>query len=154
MDWIVLEGVRPWDGRYPFDIGDNELTTREWGWIKRHAGYLPATIGDGFRGADPELFAVLACVVLRRVGRIQAYEVPDLFERFADAPYTSTIRLEGDDVVEASSPVDPPLANGTANSTDSGDASATNSANSTDHPNGSGDPDSVTSPFAPATSEN
>jgi hypothetical protein len=45
MDTIVISGVKPYDGRYEFELGD-ELTTREWGWIKRLSGYLPSTLDD------------------------------------------------------------------------------------------------------------
>ena len=41
-------GVPPYDGRYDFDLEGRELTTREWGWIKRLSGYLPLTIEEGF----------------------------------------------------------------------------------------------------------
>ena len=60
LDWLTVAGVKPWDGRYEFDLNGRELTTREWGWIKRHSGYLPLTIDEGFNGADPELFACFA----------------------------------------------------------------------------------------------
>ena len=74
MDYIVIEGVPPYDGRYEFDLEGRELTTREWGWIKRHSGYLPLTIEDGF--TDPELVTVFAAIALRRAGKVEAREVP------------------------------------------------------------------------------
>ena len=55
MDWIVIDGAPPYDGRYMFDLAGQELTTREWGWIKRLSGYLPLTLDEGFKGGDPEL---------------------------------------------------------------------------------------------------
>ena len=67
MDYIVIEGVRPYDGRYEFDLEGRELTTREWGWIKRLSGYLPLTIEEGL--TDPELITVFACIALRRAGQ-------------------------------------------------------------------------------------
>ena len=48
MDWLTIKGVPPWDGRYEFDLEDRELTTREWGWIKRWSGYLPLTVAEAF----------------------------------------------------------------------------------------------------------
>ena len=40
MTSIAITGCKPYDGHYELDF-NQELTTREWGWIKRHAGYLP-----------------------------------------------------------------------------------------------------------------
>ena len=56
MDYLTIEGVAPYDGRYEFDLRDRPFTVREWGWIKRHSGYLPRhplrrVAGLG-RGAD------------------------------------------------------------------------------------------------------
>ena len=72
MDYLTIEGVKPYDGRYEFDIENHALTTREWGWIKRHSGYLPLTIADGYAGADPELYAVFAVIALCRAGKVDA----------------------------------------------------------------------------------
>src|SRR4029077_12161900 len=96
MDWVVIEGVKPYDGRYEFDLIGSEPTTREWGWIKRLSGYMPATITEGFEGADPELFSVFAVIALRRAGRIETREVQHVFDRLADAPFPAAIRLETD----------------------------------------------------------
>ena len=46
-----------------------ELTTREWGWIKRLSGYLPLNIEDGL--GDPELVIVFAAIALRRAGKVE-----------------------------------------------------------------------------------
>ena len=100
MDYLTIEGVKPYDGRYEFDLENRALTTREWGWIKRHSGYLPLTIDEGFRGADPELYAVFAVIALHRAGKIDARDAGDMYERIADAPFGATITLEGDEAVE------------------------------------------------------
>jgi hypothetical protein len=90
---ITITGLIPYDGRYPLDLHDSPLTTREWGWIKRHAGYLPlALTADAF--TDPEVIAVLAAVACRRAGTIDHTGVPDLLDRLADAPFGSTVTLE------------------------------------------------------------
>jgi hypothetical protein len=144
LDWLIIEGVKPWDGRYEFDLLDAELTTREWGWIKRHSGYLPLTVDKGFAGADAELFACFAAIALRRAGRIQAEEVDAVFERIADAPYGSTIRMESDSpAVEDDAGPPASSSNGSAHS--SGPASTTSSEISDGPPNGSGMPDSDSS---------
>jgi hypothetical protein len=128
MDWIVLEGVKPWDGRYPFDIADQEPTTREWGWIKRLSGYLPLTIEDGLKGGDPELFAVFAVIALRRAGRITPAEASDTYERLIDVPYGATIRYEADEPAEVEPDSPPPedrSGNGSSSGTDSPTSSET-----------------------------
>src|SRR5262245_47326884 len=98
MDWIVVSGVRPYDERYEFDVIGQDFTTREWGWIKRLADYLPLTIGAGFAGRDPELFAVFAVIALRRAGKIANGDVPDVYDTIIDAPAGSTITLDSDRV--------------------------------------------------------
>jgi len=154
MDWLIVDNVRPYSGRYEFDIAGQEFTTREWGWIKRHSGYLPMTIEDGFAQADPELFCVFAAIAMRRAGRIEAREVADVFDRLADAPFGTTIRLEADtaDVddddpfgasIQESSPPNTPT---------SGDDSKTNGAKSADVPKSSGTVVSATSAFPPQPS--
>lgn len=89
---IVLAGVKPYDGTYPLDFAQ-ELTTREFGWIKRLAGYLPLQLDDAITGGDPEFFCVLAAIALHRAGRAEAREVPAVFERLADAPFGSAITV-------------------------------------------------------------
>lgn len=101
---LVIENLKPWDGSYDFDL--EEFTRREWGWVKRFAGYLPGDVEKGFTGADPELWAVFAIIALHRAGRIQAGDASDIFERFEDG---GLIRLEGDrDVEEDEQGLPPP----------------------------------------------
>jgi hypothetical protein len=156
VNYIVIEGVRPYDGRYEFDLVGSEFTTREWGWIKRLSGYLPLTLAEGFDGADPELFAVWATIALRRAGRIEAAEVPTVFERIADAPFGTTIRLEADPEDEpAADDAGPPPSNSNGNEPISGPASPTNSGES-ESPTllDIGTPDSDSSASDRATLEN
>ena len=98
MDFIVVEGVRPYDGRYEFDLAGQELTTREWGWIKRLSGYLPLTVEEGL--SDPELIVVFAVIALRRAGKVEPKDVPAVFERLSDAPFGAAITMETDVEVE------------------------------------------------------
>jgi hypothetical protein len=150
MDWVVIEGVKPYDGRYEFDLAASEPTTREWGWIKRLSGYMPATVTDGFEGADPELFSVFAVIALRRAGKIEAREVNQVFDRFADAPFATSIRLETDQPDAREGDAGPPVGSSSSSGTFSGPAGRTSSDPSeTSSPNGSGTPDSDTSELAP-----
>jgi len=150
-DWLTITGVPPWDGRYEFDIADRELTTREWGWLKRLAGYMPLTIQDGFDGADPELFAVFAVIALHRNGKIQAADVADTYDRFADAPFGMTILLESDDA-EEEEPA--PLGNSPASAPTSGDDSPTSSETLDGSQSPSGTPASAISEWPLARSGN
>jgi hypothetical protein len=149
MDFIVLENVKPYDGRYQFDLAGSELTTREWGWIKRHSGYLPLTVEEGFAGADPELFAVFATIALRRAGRIEPADVPAVYEKLVDAPFGSTIRLETDTVEQGDDAGPPPTAERPSSS---GNGSPASSETSAGPRNGSGTPASVSSPLPPVRS--
>ena len=106
MDYIVVEGVRPYDGRYEFDLEGSPLTTREWGWIKRLSGYLPLTVDEGAR--DPELIVVFAVIALRRAGKVEPRDVPAVFETLSDAPFGSTVTMETDVVEEEDKPSPPP----------------------------------------------
>jgi hypothetical protein len=151
MDYLTISGVKPYDGRYEFDLAGRELTTREWGWIKRHSGYLPLTITEGWDGGDPELFACFALIALHRAGRVEAGDVAHVFERIADAPFGGTIEVESDSLEDGD--VDPPAPRTSGSEPSSGDASPTSSERSATPPNGSGTSVSATSAFAPARSE-
>lgn len=156
MDWLVIEGVSPYDGRYPFDVGDDaELTRREWQWIKRLSGYMPLTIEEGLQGGDPDLFTVFALIALRRAGKIETADVQAVFERFLDTAAGTTIRLEPGTAAaesEENDAVDPPAGSSTGNDASSGDGSTTSSATSPGRPNHVGIPGSATSTLPPARS--
>jgi hypothetical protein len=115
-DWIVIENVPPYDGRYEFDLGQRELTTREWGWIKRLAGYLPLDFDQEDKLGDPELITVFAVIALRRAGKVEVAQVPTVFERLIDAPFDgSAIKYESDpDPVEDDAGPPPSSWNGSA----------------------------------------
>ena len=143
MQWIVISGVKPWDGRYEFDIAGQELTTREWGWIKRLTGYMPLTIDKGFDGGDPELFAAFAAIALRRADKIEGPEVPDVYERIIDGPQATTITLAGDESEQDDA--GPPAPSSTENGSSFGPGSPTNLENWELSPRPSGSPRSDTS---------
>src|SRR5262245_59277104 len=148
MDWIVISGVPPHDGRYEFDLAGREFTTREWGWVKKHAGYLPLTVADGFAGGDPELFTVFAAIALRRAGKLDTAEVPALIERLGDVGFGAAITLETDTSPEEAEQFPPPTAaSSSSNGASSGDAGRTSSENSTPTPPTTGAPASDSSEF-------
>ncbi len=154
---IVLSDVKPYDGTYSLDFA-NELTTREFGWIKRLSGYLPMQLEDAVDGGDPEFFCVLAAIALVRAGRIDAREVPQFFERLSDAPFGSslTVNLDDETVEDEDDPgsdADPPeSSNGSGSS--SGLDSTTSSETSQPIRTVSGMPVSASSASDPQTSGN
>lgn len=149
MPQMVIKGCRPYDGEYELDFGQ-ELTTREWGWMKRLAGYLPLTVDDDAYG-DPEFLCALAAIVMRRAGKIEAKDVPAAYERFADLPFGEAITVKGDaeEVVEEDRPT-PQKSSSTSDI--SGRDSMSNSAKSESRPRPIGDRLSATSASDRATS--
>ena len=146
----MITGVPPWDGRYPFDIADNEPTTREWGYIKRFSGYLPTTVEDGLKGADPELICAFAVIALRRAGKATNEDVPGLYERLADAPFGAAVQLETDSTEEGD--VGPPAGSSDGSSSSSGNDSTRSSETSPVSPPISGIPGSAGSELPPMVS--
>lgn len=141
MDYIVLSGVKPYDGRYELNL-TQEFTTREWGWIKRLAGYLPVTLTDD-AFSDPELACALAVIVLHRAGRIEKPEAAAMFDRLVDAPFGSTITIETDDAsADEAGDAGPPAPSSSGNGSSSGESSKTSSETSLLPPAVSGIPDS------------
>ena len=142
-DFVVVDGLKPWDGKYPLDTGDQPLTTREWGWIKRLTGYLPAD----FTVNDPEVICVLAVIAMHRAARVATDEVPDVYNRVIDAPFGANIRLE---VTEQAGDADgpPPEPGVTSSSTPfSGNGSPTSSETSAPDLKPTGIPGSATSVY-------
>ena len=146
----MITGVPPWDGRYPFDIADNEPTTREWGYIKRFSGYLPTTVEDGLKGADPELICAFAVIALRRAGKAGNDDVAGLYERLADAPFGAAVQLETDSTEEGD--VGPPAGSSDGSSSSSGNDSTRSSETSPVSPPISGIPGSAGSELPPMVS--
>ena len=152
MDHLIIEKVPPYDGRYPLDLEDQEFTTREWGWIKRLSNYLPLTVTDGFVNNDAELTCALAAIVLRRAGKISAQDVPSVFERLADAPFTASLRWEADTAAEsAEGDTEDPTASLNGNTSFSGVGSTTNSETLDAQSSLTGTPVSVISGSDPPT---
>jgi hypothetical protein len=148
-NWITLTGVKPYDGRYELDLDEQPLTMREWGWIKRHAGYLPITLtGDTF--TDPELITMLAIVAMHRAGTVTTTQVPELWDRFQDVPFGSTVTLEADETEEDDAGPPPPERSGKQSS--SWASSPNGSETPAGPPRSTGSPASVTSESAPPIS--
>jgi hypothetical protein len=146
---IVIAGAQPYDGRYEFDA-ERPFTAREWGWIKRYAGYLPPLSDDAIR--DPEFSVVVALIALHRHGRIDKRDVPALWDKFCDAPNLELdveLERQEEEELELPDPTSPPSSNG--NSRSSGDATSTSSASSAT-PSSIGSPSSAISESDPATS--
>jgi hypothetical protein len=146
---LVVAGVKPYDGSYQLDF-EQELTTREWGWIKRLAGYLPMAVTDEAFG-DPEIACVLTVIAMRRAGRIDAGEVPGVFDRLADAPFGAAITVTDEEQDAGEGDDRPPQAGPNVNAGTSGDASPTSSETPATAPSPTGTPASATSPSAPLT---
>jgi hypothetical protein len=143
---IVIAGIPAWDGDYELDIVQAPLTTREWGWIKRHSGYLPLTIEDGLN--DPELITVFAAIALRRAGRIDDRDVPEVFDELSDNPYgQGKITFHVGEPEQEAGPV-PPQQSSSSNDDTTGLESKTSSEISLVHPRPSGTPDADSSESA------
>lgn len=145
---LVISDFRPYDGEYDFDVG--EFNRREWGWIKKFAGYLPGDVEKGFVGFDQDLYAVFAIVALHRAGRIDQAEAAHIFERFQEG---GAIRLVGD--VEAENSEDdagPPAVSSNGNGISSGPGSSESSETSEPTRYVPGTADSAISVSVPSTS--
>ena len=154
MDSIVIEGIKPYDGRYEFDLSASEFTVREWGWVKRYSGYMPMTVEDGFKGADPELFGCFALIALLRAGKVDRDDVAEVMDRILDAPFASTIRFESDTpAADVEDDAGPPRSSSRPSTPSSGDDSPTSSVSpAAGHRSAAGTPASATSELAPARS--
>jgi hypothetical protein len=149
VDYIVLTGVKPYDGRYELNLGE-EFTTREWGWIKRHAGYLPLTLTDEAM-TDPELACVLAVIVLHRAGRVERQEVPARCDKLIDAPFGAAIKIEVGEDEQVEGDAGPPPSSSNGNELFSGGSGRTSSEISPPTQPASGIPGSDTSASPPVT---
>lgn len=150
MTEVVISGMKPYDGRYELDFAQ-EMTTREWGWMKRLAGYLPLAMKDDSFG-DPEVMCVLAVIAMRRAGRIEAAEVPRLYERLLDLPFGEAVTIASDPEQAPSPPPTTPSSDGNAST--SGTSSKNSSGSSDATRPSTGPQPSGFSPYAPPMSAN
>ena len=153
MDFIVVDGMPPYDGRYEWDALDTGFTTREWGWIKRISGYLPDTLADGWGNGDTEVTLLFAVIAMRRAGKISAADVPAVFEKLSDAPPQSILRWEHEGVEDdAGPPAQPSPARSNGSDSSSGNDSPTSSERSVSAPKPTGTPASDTLVLPPVRS--
>jgi hypothetical protein len=143
MDRLVIEGLRPYDGKYELAPTDH-WTTREWIWIREISGYLPLTLDEGLAGGDPSVFAAFAVIVLVRAGKLTPNEVDDFHARILDAPFGPTVRLELGEREPEEDDAGPPESSGVSSNA-SGGLSNGNSESSRAIPPPSGIPASATS---------
>lgn len=143
MDTIQIEGIRPYDGDWPFDLNQQPFTTREWGWIKRLSGYLPNDVEAGVN--DPEFVTVLALIALHRAGKVETVDVATVFDRLQDVPFGGAIRWKVGQQEEAAEEPVPPQTSSNENAGTSGPDSQRSSEISLVHPKPFGTPGSDTS---------
>jgi hypothetical protein len=151
MDWFTITGARPYDGRYELDFAAQGFTMRETGWLKRFAGYIPATMDENTY-SDPEFVGVLAIIALWRNGRIEATDAPLIWERFQDLPTGDTFRWDPGPVEAEEDDAGPPPQETGASSSSNGEGSRSTSETLVLPPSRTGSPPSDTSRSVPATS--
>jgi hypothetical protein len=96
MPNMVIKGIAPYDGTYELDT-EQPFNGREWRWVKKISGYMPATMSDGFRGMDPDLFIALAVVAMCRAHRINRDQGLDVADELSEANMkNASIMLEAD----------------------------------------------------------
>jgi hypothetical protein len=150
--FIVVEGLKPYDGRYELDWN---FTTRQYGWVKRMAGLdvddMVEKIENG--KADAELATVWALIALHQAGKVEARDVPDLWERMIDDPFGAKLTLEAEADVEQEDEAGPPEQSSTLNDGTSSQGSSRNSETLRQETlDASGTPDSDTSESEPLRS--
>lgn len=140
--WLV-QGLPPFDGRYEWGWSLDDLTTREWGWIKKYSGYKGLTIQQGLEEGDIELLACLAMISIRRAGRLETTEVAGFMERIQDEGFGKKITVDTTDATDAEQEtvVLPPPTSSPSSTGISGDASPTSSENPGNGQKASGIPD-------------
>ncbi len=124
---IVVEGARPYDGRYPL-IPFNRY---EQGQIRRLAGWMPLQYGEALEGGDAEFIAVLAVLSMKRAGRVEEADVPDTFRRILNIDGAEiTLAETADDREREEEPAGPPPLSSSLNSDTSGPGSSRSSETS------------------------
>lgn len=151
-DHLVITGVKPYDGRYPWDLTAMNYTVREWTWLQQYANVYPVDYFERLRQGDAALMMVLTIVMMTRAGKVTAAEVPDLWDRFQDVDYGSQLQVEVGVRDEGDDADGPPPESFALNGSFSGHDGSTSSESSTVTPPASGSRASATSGSAPATS--
>jgi hypothetical protein len=151
MDWFTITGARPYDGRYELDFQAQGFTMREQGWLKRFAGYIPATIDENTY-SDAEFVGVLAIIALWRNGRIDVSDAPLVWEKFQDLPTGDVFKWEPGPVEDEEDDAGPPPQGTGSSSSSNGEGSRSTSGSPAPPPSRTGSPPSDTSLSVPATS--
>lgn len=66
MDKVVISGVPPWDGEYPFD---GTFKNRELRTIKQISGLRAGELVEALNAGDTDFMVALAAVMLQRAGK-------------------------------------------------------------------------------------
>lgn len=107
-DRFVLNTPR-FKGEFVLDINDPALSAIEWRWVKKIAGYLPATASQGMADADPDLYIALAVIALVRAGRIDRADVYQTADELAELPFDgSALHVVELEEAEPSPPAEAP----------------------------------------------
>jgi hypothetical protein len=83
MATLRIHQPKQYAGDYELDLDEDPLTTLEWRWIKKVSGYLPATIGEGVQGGDPDVNVALATIALVRAGKVAERDALIVADRLA-----------------------------------------------------------------------
>lgn len=146
----MINGVKPWDGDYPFDYNEDLITNLEWRLIKQLADCTPVNWMQELVAGNVDLLTTFAVLALHRNGRIRPGDARSVFDRFDDLPALAGGHLVLDlGIAETDEDDTPPLASSNGNETSSG----TELPTSLDLPGSpDGTPEWVTSEFDAATS--
>jgi hypothetical protein len=104
---IIIKGIPRYDGEYELD-DDVAFNAREWRLVKKHAGYMPLTVSDGFAGHDPDLYVALAVVAMTRAGKVKREDGLEVCETLAEIPFDGATITLADDPDEDGDAEDPP----------------------------------------------
>lgn len=110
MDTIVIR-AKPYVGEYPFDTDERTFSIQEWRWIKKIAGYMPLTIGEGWAGRDPDLVLVFAVIALVRAGKVTAEQALLAAGRLETTEFDGvaiSFESDSDEVEDSEDDADPP----------------------------------------------
>lgn len=144
--YIVVKGLRPYDGRYELDWN---FTTRQYGWIKRYSDNTADEMISKIEGgkADAELITVWGLIALHQNGKVEDRDVPEVWERLLDAPFGTAITLDPEGDAEEGDEEGPPQPSSGLSADTSGPGSSKSSETSENNQNGSGTPELATSEY-------
>ena len=153
MDYVVIDGVPPYDGRWEFDMEKEMLDTHALGWIRRVTGFYPVEIPDALSKGDAELITMLAVCALVRAGEVPGNlnDVRQVYDRIASVPFGDVVSMANDDEDADEGDAGPPSSSSSVNGASSGAGSTTSSETSAPTLQPSGMPASGSSVSGPPT---